>query len=355
MTAVHVVVPDSIDDPERPSGGNRYDRQICRSLATMGWSVRVHAVPGSWPRPDAAACSALAAGIAGIPDGTVVLVDGLIGSTVPEIVAAEAARLRLVILVHMPLGDGPPNEVLRDAGAGEQVVLSAAAAVVASSRWTRRLLLDRYPLRPEDIHVAQPGVEAAEIASGTATGGELLCVAAVTPNKGHDVLFAALAALHDLPWRCVCVGTLKLDPRFVDHLRRDAAKSGIGDRLRFTGPLTGDDLAAAYACADALLLASRAETYGMVVSEALARGLPVFATDVGGLPEALGQDGNGGLPGVLVPPDDAAALAATLREWLVDSQMRQRLREAARERRGTLAAWSSTAAVISRVLEEVAA
>ena len=355
MTAVHVVVPDSIDDPARPSGGNLYDRRICRGLATMGWSVSEHAVPGSWPRPDAAARVAVVEEITAIPNGSVVLIDGLIGSSVPEIVLSEAGRLRLVILVHMPLGEGPPSEVLDDASVGEHAVLSAAAAVVTSSSWTRQRLVDRYALRPALVHIAEPGVDPAEPAHGSASGGELLCVAAVTPNKGHDVLLAALATLPDLAWRCVCVGALSRDPDFVDHLQCEAQKSEIDDRVRFTGPLTGDKLAAAYAAADALVLASRGETYGMVVSEALARGLPVVATDVGGLPEALGQSADGRRPGLLVQPGDSAALAEALREWLVDSQLRQRLREAARERRQSLAGWSVTSGQISRVLESVAA
>ncbi len=48
MTAVHVVVPDGIDDPARPSGGNTYDRRLCRGLASLGWIVHEHAVPGFW-------------------------------------------------------------------------------------------------------------------------------------------------------------------------------------------------------------------------------------------------------------------------------------------------------------------
>jgi len=355
VTQVHVVVPDSVDDPARPSGGNVYDRRICRGLAAIGWSVNERPLPGSWPWPDAAARATLSHVIAAIPDGAVVLVDGLIASTVPEMLVPEARRLRLVVLVHAPLGDRRPGDDVIDTRTPERAVLSAAAAVITTSTWARRWLLDRYALFPGGVHVAQPGVDAASLATGTAAGGELLCVAAVTPNKGHDTLLAALTTVTDLPWRCVCVGTLNRDPGFVGRLARQAQAAGIGERIRFRGPQTGAVLDAAYAAADVLVLASRAETYGMVVTEALARGIPVVATAVGGLPEALGRVAGGSRPGLLVPPGDPAAFAAALRSWLADTDVRQHLRHAARERRRTLSDWSATCARISRILAEVSA
>jgi len=343
VNAVYVVVPDGIDDPTRRSGGNAYDRRICDGLAGAGWSVHEHAVPGSWPRPEAAARRTLSTVVAEVPDGAVVMVDGLIASTVPEVLVPEAARVRLVVLVHMPLG-----------GARERAVLAAAEAVITTSRWTRRRLVDEYALRPERVHAAQPGVDDADLAQGTVEGGELLCVAAVTPNKGHDVLLAALATVTDLPWRCVVVGSTDRDRDFVGLLGRQVQESGIGDRVEFVGLRTGVELDTAYAAADLLVLASHAETYGMVVTEALARGLPVVATEVGGLPEAMGRAADGSRPGLLVPPGDEAAFATALRRWLDDTDLRRRLRRAARQRRDTLSDWSDTSARVGRVLAEVA-
>ena len=80
MTTVHVVVPDTVDDPARPSGGNTYDRRICAGLAALGWSVHVHAVPGRWPRPDTHARAVLAEILARLPDGSIALLDGLVAS-----------------------------------------------------------------------------------------------------------------------------------------------------------------------------------------------------------------------------------------------------------------------------------
>jgi glycosyltransferase involved in cell wall biosynthesis len=353
-TSVHVVVPEGVDDPARPSGGNSYDLRICGGLADLGWVVHQHAVPGSWPRPDPAARAELAAVVSGIPDAAVVLIDGLIASTAPEVLVPEADRLRLTLLVHMPLGNGGSGGNVAEERLRERTVLSAAVAVFTTSGWTRRWLLDTYDLLPGRVHVAEPGVDSADLAPGTAAGGELLCVAAVAPHKGHDVLFKALGALTDLPWHCVCAGSLGRDSAFVDSLTRRAKEGGFDDRVQFAGACVGADLDAAYAAADLLVLASHAETYGMVVAEALARGLPVVATEVGGLPETLGDAADGCRPGVLVPPGDSAALAAALRDWLADSGLRQRLRQAARSRRTALSDWSVTSVRVSRVLAEVA-
>jgi glycosyltransferase involved in cell wall biosynthesis len=350
VTAVHVVVPDGIDDRARPSGGNAYDRRVCRELTALGWSVHEHAVPGTWPRPGAESFAALAGVVQLIPDDAIVLLDGLVASTAPEVLVPQARRLRLVVLVHMPLGHRPADDAADEARSRERAVLSAAAAVVTTSAWARDRLLELYRLPAGRVQVAQPGVDAADLATGTAAGGALLCVAAVTFDKGHDVLLDALETVSDLPWRCVCVGSLDRDPAFVEDLRRRALDRGLGDRVCFAGTRAGVDLDRAYAAADLMVLASRAETFGMVVTEALARGLPVVAAEVGGLTEALGYGADETRPGLLVPPNDTATLGAALRAWLGDAELRGRLRRTARERRASLCGWSTTASDLAGVL-----
>ena len=350
-TAVHIVVPEGIDDPARPSGGNAYDRRVCRGLAAAGWTVHVHEIPGSWPSPDARSYAALADALSRIPDRALVVVDGLVASPAPEVLVPEARRLRLVALVHMPLGEGAADDGVRER---EGAVLSAAASVVTTSGWARRVLLQLYGLPSDRVHVAEPGVDAAELAPGTATAGALLSVAAVIPGKGHDVLLEALTTLTGLRWQCLCVGSLERDPVFVERLRRRVSAAGMDDRVRFSGPQAGAELADSYSAADVLVLPSRAETYGMVVAEALARGLPVVAAEVGGVPEALGHGAGGVRPGLLVPSDDAAALADALRAWLENRDLRRRLRRAARERRASLADWSTTSTAVADVLRRAA-
>jgi glycosyltransferase involved in cell wall biosynthesis len=334
VSVVHFVVPAGIDDPARPSGGNAYDRRVRDGLVAAGWTVHMHD-------------DALADAVARIPDGSVVLLDGLVALPAPEVLMLESRRLRLVTLVHMPLGQDGPDEA-------EGAVLSACASVVTTSAWARRLLLENYSLPADRVHVAEPGVAAAELAPGTAAGGSLLSVAALIPGKGHDVLVDALATLNGHRWRCLCVGTLERDPAYVASLRRRASVGGMNGRVRFSGALLDEDLARKYGAADLLVLPSRSETYGMVVTEALARGLPVVAADVGGVPEALGHGADGTRPGVLVPPEDPAALGGALRAWLEDPGLRRRLRRAARERRESLADWSATTSAVADLLARAA-
>jgi hypothetical protein len=164
VTAVHAVVPAGIDDPARVSGGNRYDRRTCDRLRATGWTVEEIAAPGSWPHPGPPAPAELAGALDRLPDDALVLVDGLIASAAAAVLVPRSARLRLVVLVHMPLGgDAVPADQ-------ERAVLTATRAVVTTSDWTRDHLLQRYPLLPARVHVAHPGTDPAAAAPGTADG-----------------------------------------------------------------------------------------------------------------------------------------------------------------------------------------
>jgi glycosyltransferase involved in cell wall biosynthesis len=352
LRTVHFVMPGGVDDPAAPSGGNAYDRRVSLDLPGFGWQVHKHAVDGEWPRPGAAARAELARVLRELPDGAAVLMDGIVACGVPEIVVPEADRLSLAVLVHLPLGDetGLEAAVAAELDEKERTVLRAVSAVIGTSDWAVRRLVSHHGLAPERVHVATPGADIAPLASGTDGVSRLLCVAAVTPRKGQHRLVEALAAAADLPWTCVCVGGLGHDPEYVVHLRGLIKQYGLQDRLHLAGPQAGAELDASYASADLMVLMSYAETYGMAVTEALARGIPVLATDVGGLPEAVGRAPDGGVPGILVPPEAPAALAAELRGWFGEADVRRRLKAAARGRRAALDGWATTARSLAGVL-----
>ncbi|SOD74915.1 glycosyltransferase involved in cell wall bisynthesis [Jatrophihabitans sp. GAS493] len=353
MTSVELVVVDGIDDPARPTGGNVYHRRLRDGLVAAGWDVRLHALAGNWPVPEPAAMAELRSILAAMPDGAAILIDGLIASAVPALLQPHARRLRIVVMMHMPLGLASPAGHLPAARRGEGAALAATHAVVTTSRWTRDRLLELYPLGPRRVFVVPPGVDAAGLAPGSRDGSRLLCVGTVAAHKGQDVLLTALSQLPDQHWRCDCVGMLDCEPDFVRKLMAQSAASGIEDRLSLLGPRVGAELDRLYDRADVLVVASRFEAYGMVISEALARGIPVIASSVGGIPEAMGLTRAGGRPGLLVPAQDPAALSAALRRWLSDGRLRASLRGLARQVRPTLARWEETAAVMAQVLTEI--
>ncbi|SFC44415.1 Glycosyl transferases group 1 [Nocardioides terrae] len=324
MTVLHLVVPHDIDDPARPSGGNRYDRRLADALTARGRRVVEHAVTGDWPHPGAEASARLAATLAAVTDGEAVLVDGLLASASPDVVIPAAARVALGVLVHLPLGVETPA-----VRAAERAVMRSARSVVVTSSWTGDWLGRQYGLA--DVHVAPPGVDPAPVAAGTPSGRALLSVGRASHTKGYDVLADALATLTDLPWTCTWVGP------------HDDLPPGP---IALTGPLPPAAVAERYHATDLLVLPSRTESYGMVLAEALARGVPVLASDVGGVREAIGS----GLPGLLVPPGDPGTLAGALRRWLTDASLRRDLRSRALARRDTLDGWDVTASRIEAAL-----
>ena len=116
-----------------PSGGIVYDLRVRTGLAELGWDVQWLAAPGSWPHPAPADLDAWP-DVSPAPAATLVLVDGLVGSAAADVLLAEAGRLRLVHLVHLPF-DNPRERSLL-----------AAATVVTTSAWTRRWLITDYAL-----------------------------------------------------------------------------------------------------------------------------------------------------------------------------------------------------------------
>lgn len=375
LGTVDVVLPAGVDDPSRPSGGNRYDRRLCEELAQLGWTVREHLVT------DPALLTRTLPTSRGVAAPAVVLIDGMLASAAGEAVAALARARPVVVLVHMLFAPG--TQELRES---ERLALTAATVVVVTSEWSRGRVLAEYRLDPCHVHVAPPGADRPPSSAPARprvdhspltperprvdrppssaptrprvdhSGTRLLCVAAVARGKGHDVLVGALQRLAasprtaGVPWRVRCVGSLTVEPSFVAEQQDRIAASGLRDLVRCTGAVDEASLEEEYATADLLVLPSRGETWGMVVTEAVARGVPVLASDVGGIPEALGAAPDGCRPGILVPSEDPAALAAALGAWLTDSALRQRLRAAAVARGAALAGWGDTAQRVTGAL-----
>ncbi|MYV57345.1 glycosyltransferase, partial [Streptomyces sp. SID3212] len=165
-------MPGGVDDPAAPSGGNRYDRRVCGELPRAGWPVHEHAVAGTWPDPGPEARAELARILAESADGSVVLLDGLVACAAPDVVVPEATRLRLAVLVHLPLADetGLTPERAAELNAAERRTLHAVSAVIATSTWAATRLITLHDLPASRVHVAPPGTDTAPLSRGSAVG-----------------------------------------------------------------------------------------------------------------------------------------------------------------------------------------
>jgi glycosyltransferase involved in cell wall biosynthesis len=262
------------------------------------------------------------------------LVDGLLACAQPEVVEAEAVG----VLVHMPLTwqSGLTGSERIEVAEQEARALRASVPVIATSNWTARYLEQAYAL--DAITVATPGVEAADVVAGS-DPPLVVQIATLAAHKDQLAVVNALAGCGDLPWRARLAGAVDREPDYVEQVRALIAQRGLTDRIEITGAI---DREAAFAGADLLLLPSRAEAFGMVVTEGLARGIPAIVAS-GGPAEALDMDAQSDRPGVVVTPGDVAELCDALRRWLEDSDHRASLRSAALRRRESLTGWEVTA------------
>jgi glycosyltransferase involved in cell wall biosynthesis len=361
VTSIDFVVPGDI---QTPTGGYIYDREIIAGLTECGFDVAVHALDASFPTPTPAALRAARATFAAIPSDRIVVIDGLALPGLDRLLADEARRLALVALVHHPvaLETGlDPFDAERFA-ALERRALSYAQRVITTSQWTARTLAaDGVPI--SQLRVVEPGVDrrktrgssdpraAERRAPSTAHDTlHLLCVATLTPRKGHALLFEALNELRDRHWHLNCAGSLLRDAPTVAALQHQIDRLSLRRRVSLLGDLDREALERQYERADMFVLPSFLEGYGMALAEAVAFGLPVISTTAGAIPETVPANAS-----VLVEPGDSRALAKALASGIDDPARRAVLAANARAARAALPTWATSATKFAAALDGLGA
>ena len=345
---LYFVVPGDIDTR---TGGYGYDRSIIAGLRELDWDVRLVSLAGSYPMPTAEDRQNAARVLAGLPDDALVVVDGLALGAIPDEARVERERLRIVALVHHPLGletglSQPMSEQLLDS---ERRALQSARAVVVTSKRTVRAVVDLGVSR-DHIVVVEPGTDLSNEALGSSSDTlEMLCVASLVPRKGHDTLFDALEQLTDLKWHLTCAGRLDRGDPYASELVQRSETAPLAGRVTIAGELRGDALEHAYGHTDLFVLPTHYEGYGMVVAEALAHAIPVVSTPTGGIADLVGNDA-----GVLIQAGDVAALTDTLRRVLADRALLAMLRAGARRARIAIPTWTQACSTMADALARFA-
>lgn len=332
------------------TGGYAYDRQMIAGLNAAGLTVHHIELSALFPAPDSNALSDAAQRVAAIPDGALVLADGLAWGAMGAIAEHEHGRLRIIALCHHPLAfeAGLSSAQQNDLFQSEKVALDHAMAVVVTSAATARLLNNAYNVPMDKLVVALPGTTPQTFAPCEGNPPVLLTVATLTQRKAHDVLIDALSRITNLPWRARFAGGSAFDPAWAARLQKMTDTVGLSERITFVGSVA--DLTAEYSGADLFVLPSRFEGYGMVFAEALSFGLPVVAARAGAVPDVVPDSA-----GVLVPPDNATALALTLHELLTDRPRFERLRAGAQAAASQLPDWQDSVQTLINLFRTLSA
>jgi glycosyltransferase involved in cell wall biosynthesis len=254
---------------------------------------------------------------------------------------ARAARVPLVVWVESTARDeragrGPAELAKR------VIVRSAAAFVVpgrAAADYVRSLGAKQVAVAPNAVDLGLFGPRTDRRDELRAKLGlddvTFLCVSRLSPEKGVDVL---VRAFDSVPAELVVVG---------DGPDRERVTELAGPRVRLLGGVERDELADWYAAADAFVMPSRSETWGMAMQEAAASGLPLVASEAPGAGWDLIDEG---VNGFRVPVEDVEALREALTRVATDEAFRERARPRTLElaRGHTPAAWADAVAELAR-------
>jgi glycosyltransferase involved in cell wall biosynthesis len=347
MIAAAFAIPGNID---LPTGGYTYDRRVLALLPANGVAARHVRLPDGFPNPSSGDLEETRRLLLALPRPAVLLIDGLAYGAMPAGLI-QSLQNPIIALVHHPLclEAGVPKPRQDELYGLEKEALALARRVIVSSSTTAATLMADFAVPSSKITVAEPGTDPAARATGTGTPLQLLAVGSIVPRKAYDVLVRALAPPAGRDWQLTIVGLTDRSAEAIAALRAAIQETGLAQRITLAGPADKERLDTFYAAADAFLMPSLYEGYGMVLAEAMARGLPIVCTTGGAaastVPEAAA---------LKVRPGDVAALSEAVRLILDDTSLRRRLSDAAWGAGRGLPRWDATARIIAGVMRDIA-
>lgn len=348
MISCGFLIPGDID---LPTGGYAYDRRVLGLLEAHGVVARHVALSARYPSPGEADLAATLAAVQSLPSDSVLLIDGLAYGAMPTSLIAGFRR-PVVALCHHPLALEAGLSEMRQAAlrASETEALAKAHHVVVTSPATRALLVRDFGVPAGRITVAIPGTDPAPRSQGSDHGTRLLAVGSIVPRKGYDILIEALAQLSDLDWSLTIVGAADRSPATADALVAQISAHGLASRVTLAGALSNAGLSLQYGEADIFVMPSLFEGYGMVLAEAMARGLPIVCTTGGAAAETAPDSA-----AIKVPPGDTIALSDAIARVLCDRALKAAMAKASWSAGQTLPRWEDTARLVAGAIRKVRA
>lgn len=340
------VIPGDID---AATGGYAYARKVLHLLPEFGVAAHHIALPGSFPEPSEEDLAITRRLLEQLHPSTPVLFDGLAYGALPP-GFLDKTSLKIAALVHHPLAfeTGVAPERRDQLMMSERAALAKASSVIATSPLTGRTLIEAFGVNPNHLTIAEPGTRAARRALGTGKPFTMLAVGSLIPRKGYNILVDALGHLTDADWRLVIVGSPDHDPVEANRLREQVLSSGLRSHIEIAGKVSNEKLQQLYAGADLFVMPSLYEGYGMVLAEAMARGLAIVCTTGGAAAETAPD-----AAAIKVPPGDDTALAQAIETVMRDTTVASALQAASWEAGCDLPRWPDSVEKIANVIKAI--
>ncbi|MDW7650239.1 MAG: 1,4-alpha-glucan branching protein domain-containing protein [Bacillota bacterium] len=270
-------------------------------------------------------------------------------------------RLPLVATIHateIGRNNGIHTPLQRKIHDHEAELVHNADRIICCSEYMAGEVAATFAIPPEKITVIQNGVMPQKVIGQPLTGSErrryaaddeamIYFVGRLVREKGVDVLLKALPRVFAAHPRTKAVISGK-GPMYAD-LKKLARAAGIADRIVFTGFVDDFERNRLLASADLAVFPSLYEPFGIVALEAMAGGVPVVVSDVGGMGEVIEH----GVDGLKCPPGNTGALSEAILTLLADPLLRMRLAEKGREKALTSFSWQTLAAKTNQLYRDV--
>ncbi len=239
---------------------------------------------------------------------------------------------------------------------GLDKLVDAAHAIVTETDYAAKFLQERFPDRADRIHRIYNGLNLAEFkhADFSAAPPSIVAIGRLIDKKGFADLIHACRSLKDRGklFRCEIIGEGPLEK----ELHRQIDQFDLQNCVQLLGAKPQGEIAEHLAAGTVFVLPSVIGADGgmdnlpTVIMEAMATGLPVISTAIGGIPEMVIENETG----ILVPPHDAGALGRAIEKVIVDLSLAQRLGERGQKRASELFSIEKNAQSLIRIFEELA-
>jgi len=232
--------------------------------------------------------------------------------------------------------------------------LRKAAWIIVNSRNTKeqvlQQLISNYKTK---IEIVYPGIDRSRKLSTERNYKQkkkwnFICVGSIIERKGYHILIEALAQLKDISFTCHIVGIIE-NKTYYQNLIKTINKRNLNESIMFTGFIPEGDLHALYRTSDIFILPSLHEGYGIVLGDALCQGLPIIATDVGGVSEIIVDNHTG----LIITPGKADELADALRKIVGNSRLAEALSRNALDQCECVYTWDTMKDRVKRLFREL--